>query len=423
MYKRRLISIYMAFAVLLTGCGGAGGGMRDPGELPDLLYAVPSDALAVCCVSESGAALGRLDSTDRLRSLDLKAFRTSPAVLSMSYSGSLVPSLAIGTGQEDSSMVVTAALRDARRKGIYAAYFAPDRSVGRQGFLTFTTSESQMTALKRHIGRGSSVLDAPGFPDAAALTEGENFTILRNSGAQRLIPKGFLGGAFPQRALAAFLHKAADWTVLSPEAGDAYRVSTVQGESDLYFVNALASLPFAKSRLGEVLPDSVELALALPLPQPQFREAYEQYVDASVKMTAYRRRLSALESASGKDPLKWEKETDPAEVALVRWDGKAAVLLRPRKAPRTIEVGDNPYRGFVPVLYGEAFALPDDSCRGTVCGWYAIGSREAVEELTGRSELKKDSGWPGRGSHFVLYHAGRFFAWGKKGMKLWNSSL
>ena len=71
MYKRRLISIYMAFAVLLTGCGGAGGGMRDPGELPDMLYAVPSDALAVCCVSESGAALGRLDSTDRLRSLDL----------------------------------------------------------------------------------------------------------------------------------------------------------------------------------------------------------------------------------------------------------------------------------------------------------------------------------------------------------------
>lgn len=415
--------MYMVFAVLLAGCGGAGGGMRDPGDFPDLLYAVPSDALAVCCAAESRAVLGRLDSIDRLRSLDLKAFRASPAVLSMSYNGSLVPSLTIGTGQDDSSMVVTAALRDARRKGIYAAYFAPDRSAGRQGFLTFTTSESQMTALKRHIGRGSSVLDASGFPDAVALTEGEDFTILRNSGAQRLIPRGFLGGAFPQRTLSTFLHRAADWTVLTPEGRDAYLVSTVQGESDSYFVNVLESLPFAKSRLGEVLPDSVELALALPLPQPQFREAYERYVDASVKMTAYRRRLSALESASGKDPLKWEKETEPAEVALVRWDGKAAVLLRPRKAPRTIEVGDNPYRGFVPVLYGEAFALPDDSCRGTVCGWYAIGSREAVEELTRRSELKKDSGWPGRGSHFVLYHAGRFFAWDKKGMKLWNSSL
>ena len=424
MCKKCLISSLVALAALVSGCGsGTDGGERDPETLPDLLYAVPSDALAVSCAGRSGDAIALLDSTDRLRTLDLGAFRSAPAVLSMSYNGSLVPSLTIGTGQKDSSASVTSALREARRRGIYSAYFAPDASEGRQGFLAFTVSESQMTALKRHINSGSSVLDAPGFPQAAALTSGDDFTVIRNSGAGNLMPRGFLGGLFPRRSLASFLHKAADWTVLVPEGGGEYRVRTAQGDSDSYFVNVLSSLPTGRSRLGEVLPDSVDFAMSLPVQGAAFREAYERYVDASVRMTAYTRRLSALKTASGKDPLKWEKELDVTEVALVRWDGKTAVLLRPGKTLAGAGVEDNPYWGFIPALYGDAFSLADDSCRGVVCGWYAIGSREAVGELVRREEIRKDSGWPGRGCRFVIYNAGRFLAWDKKGMKLWNSSL
>ncbi len=185
----------------------------------------------------------------------------------------------------------------------------------------------------------------------------------------------------------------------------------------------LAALPFGKSRVAQVLPDSVDFVLALPLPQPQFRESYERYVDASVKMTSYERRLSALEAACGKAPLKWEKEVCPVEIALVSWDGKLSVLLRPQKPVRDMELKDNPFRGFLPALYGDAFSLRDDSCLGTVCGWYAIGSREAVEELTAREEPRADAVWPGKGCHFVLYDSGRFFAWGKKGMKIWSSNL
>ncbi len=423
MCKKSLISACFLLVALFAACGGGDGDGRPLEDLPDLLRAVPSDALAVSCASSAGEAVALLDSTDRLRSLDLKSFRSRPAVLSMSYNGSLVPSLTIGTGEGDSTRAVTSALLQARNKGLFAAYFAPDKSSDRQGFLTFTASESQMAALKRHIGNGSSVLDAPGFPDAAAQTRGEDFTVLRNAGASYLLPKGFLGGVFPKRSLAAFLHKAADWTVLVPDGEDSYSVSTVQGGSDAYFVNVLSSLPLSGSRLGEVLPDSVDLALALPLPQPQMRTAYERYIDASVKMTAYVRRLAELKTASGKDPLKWEKEMDAAEIALVRWDGKSAVLLRPRKAAKVQGVEGNPYRGFVPALYGDAFALQDDSCLSAVCGWYAIGSREAVEELAGRTEINKDSGWPGKGCHFVLYSSGRFMAWNKKGMRIWKSSL
>ncbi len=421
MCKRCLIALVSALACLCS-CGG-GDALRDMESLPDLLAAVPSDALAVFSFSRCEQAGEPLDSTDILSSLDLSAFADSPAVLSMSYSGSLVPTLSVGTGMQDGGPAVFSAMRQAERKGVLAEYFAPDEASGRQGFMSFTASESQMAALKRHVGSGSSVLDAPGFPDAAALTSGDDFIIFRNSGARNLIPRGFLGGIFQKRPLAEFLHKAADWTVLCPDERGTYRLSTVQGEADSYYVNMLASLPFGRSRVGQVLPDSVDFVLSLPLPQPQFRGSYERYVDASVRMTSYGRHLSDLEKACGKAPLKWEKEVCPAEIALVSWGGKTAVLLRPQKMVRDMEIGDNPFRGFLPALYGEAFSLRDDSCLGAVCGWYAIGSREAVEELTARKEPRADAVWPGKSCHFVLYHSGRFFAWGKKGMRLWSSNL
>ncbi len=401
---------------LLCSCGG-GGGQREREDLPDLLSAVPSDALALFCSSSPEGALRALDSTDILRGVNLTAFRTSPAVLSMSYNGSLASVLAIGTGSSAEAPDFPAG------RGVQVKFFPPDPASGRQGILALTASESQMVALTRHISEGRSIFDAPGFPEAASLTSGDDFAILRNSGASHLIPKGFLGDAFPRRSLAAFLHRAADWTVLLPDGDDGIELRTSRGKEDTYFINILASLPTADSRLGEIMPDSTDFALALPLPRDAWRDAYERYIDASVNMTRYRKRLSSLKAESGKDPLAWEKELGVREIARIRWDGRSAVLLRPSKPVADRQVEDNPYRGFIPALYGEAFSLKDDAYRGAVLGWYVIGSREDVSELLSVKEKRKDSLWRGKSCHFVLYSSGRMLVWDGKAIRLWNSSL
>ncbi len=415
MRKHRLIALISTLS-LLCSCG-SGGVQRDREDLPDLLAAVPSDALALFCSSSPEGALQPLDSADVLRSLNLGAFRTSPAVLSMSYNGSLVSLLAIGTGSAAEAPDFPA------RRGVFVRFFPPDPAHGRQGILAFTASESQMVAFSRHISEGRSILDAPGFPAAAALTKGDDFAIIRNSGASHLIPKSFLGDVFPRRALASFLHRAADWTVLQPDGDDVLEVKTSQGEGDTYFVNILASLPPSDSRLGEIAPDSTEFALALPLPRDGWREAYGRYMDASVNMTRYRKRLASLKAESGKNPLDWEKELGIREVALIRWEGRSAVLLRPSKPLPDSAVEDNPYRGFVPVLYGEAFSLKDDTCRGTALGWHIIGSREDVAELLSVKEKRKTPLWPGKPSHFVLYSSGKVLVWDGKAIRLWNLNL
>ena len=414
MCKKCLIALLAALAVLCS-CGG-GGGQREREDLPDLLAAVPSDALALCCSSTVEGALEPLDSADALRRLDLSAFGDSPAVLSLSYNGSLVSILAIGTGSAPEAPEVSA------RRGVQSRFFPPDAATGRQGVLALSASESQLVALSRHISEGRSIFDAPGFTEAAALTEGDNFTLYRNSGASHLIPKGFLGDMFPRRTLARFLHAAADWTVILPD-GDERIVKTSQGQEDTYFVNILASLPLADSRLGEILPDSTDFALSLPLPEGTFREAYERYVDASVRMTQYSKRLAALKTESGKDPLKWELELGIREIALVRHEGHTAVLLRPSRPLADCGVEGNPYRGFLQALYGDAFALRDDSCRGAVFGWYVIGSREDVSDFLSFREKRQDSVLPGDVCHFVCYSSGRLAVWDRKGIRIWNSSL
>jgi hypothetical protein len=414
MCKKCLIALLAALAVLCS-CGG-GGGQREREDLPDLLAAVPSDALALCCSSTVEGALEPLDSADALRRLDLSAFVDSPAVLSLSYNGSLVSILAIGTGSAPEAPEISV------RRGVQSRFFPPDAATGRQGVLALSASESQLVALSRHISEGRSIFDAPGFTEAAALTEGDNFTLYRNSGASHLIPKGFLGDMFPRRTLARFLHATADWTVILPD-GDERIVKTSQGQEDTYFVNILASLPLADSRLGEILPDSTDFALSLPLPEGTFREAYERYVDASVRMTQYSKRLAALKTESGKDPLKWELELGIREIALVRHEGHTAVLLRPSRPLADCGVEDNPYRGFLQALYGDAFALRDDSCRGAVFGWYVIGSREDVSDFLSFREKRQDSVLPGDVCHFVCYSSGRLAVWDRKGIRIWNSSL
>ena len=127
--------------------------------------------------------------------------------------------------------------------------------------------------------------------------------------------------------MTSFLGRVADWTVLKPVSGG-FTVLPVCGASDdAYFSNILASLPFGDSRLGPILPLETSFALAMPVSQPEMRQAVERYQDASVKLTRYKRTLEELRKASGKDPVKWEKELGIQEIARVHFEGGASCSL------------------------------------------------------------------------------------------------
>lgn len=430
MNKKPTLALLLALPLLLC-CGNPARKADAPVQekrIPELLAAVPSDALGVICFDRCADGMRLYDSTSVLQKLDLSDFRNARMALSLCYNGSLVPVLALDTrrAEADSAAALNALLAQAASRKVFSHYFEPDAASGRHGMLILSPSEAQITAVRRHVSEHTSILDAPFFREALSAAGGDDFIIYRNSGAERLAPKGWMQDIFPRRELTGFLRQLADWTVLTPES-DGFSVQPVQGPADSYFANILASLPFSDSRLGNVLPDSVRFALALPVSNPAFREAFERWQDATVKLTRYHRTLDALTKESGKDPLKWEKEIDVRELARVHdAEGRSVVLVRSGKAVTDRPAGDNPWRGFIPVLYGSAFALADDSCEAVRDGWYIYGSKADVQAWLD-AELPETAArgkWPGKGCRFIIQEPERTLAWGKKGLHLlWNSNL
>ena len=426
MCKKGIIALLAALP-LLFACGEPSPKTGDVRRVPELLAAVPSDALAVVCYDCLEEGLPLLDSTNVLRQLNLTAFKQSHMALSLCYNGSLVPVLALDAGraEADSASAVSTLLAQAANLKLQAEYVRPDAETKRRGFLLITPSNAQLTAVRRHLSEHTSILDAPGFRQALAAAAGRDFVMFRGGGApERLAPKGWLRDYFPRRALTRFLGSVADWTVLTPTA-EGFDVAPVCEQDDAFYANILGSLPFGESRLGAILPEEVQFALALPVALPQLREAVDRWQDASVKLTAHRKRLETLRKESGKDPLKWEREQDVREVALVHFGGGAVTLVRPAKPATEREPRENPWRGFLPALYGDAFTLVDDSCTACSRGWQIYGSPEAVTAFIEAARPEEAAfEWPGKGCRFVIYQPGKTLAWGKKGIKLiWNSTL
>jgi len=427
MCKKALFALILALPVFFA-CGNGTRGQADGGQernIPSLIAAVPSDALAVLCFDRCQEGMQLYDSTSVLHRLDLSDFKNARMALSLSYNGSLMPVLALDTGRNpaDSSEAVNALLAQAASLRLSAEYVRPDAAARRDGFLLITPSEAQLAAVRRHLTEHSSILDAPGFREALAAAGSDEFVMFRNSGSERLVPKGWLQEIFPRRDLTAFLRIVADWTILKPASGG-FDVLPSRGSSDAFYANILEALPPGESRLGTVLTPDTQFALAMPVSLPEMRQAVERFQDASVKLTRYNRTLDALRKSSGKDPLKWERELGVREIALVHFGGGALTLVRPAKAVADTDPAENPWRGFLPALYGSAFAIGDDSFTAAFGGWHLYGSEPALRAFI---DAERPDGsavrWPGRGCRFIVYQPDKTLAWDKKGIKLtWNSN-
>jgi len=426
MDKKRILACLLALPLLFS-CGQPprkAGAVREERRIPELLAAVPSDALAVICYDHLEEGMRLLDSTSVLHKLDLKAFKHAKMALSLCYNGSLVPVLALDAGRAaaDSASAAGALLAQAASLRLHAEYVRPDGEARKRGMLLITPSDAQLTAVRRHLTGYTSILDAPGFRRALAETGSGDFVIIRGGGApERLLPKGWLKDIFPRRQLTSFLGSVAEWTVLTPD-GNGFDVKPVCEKDDVFFANILAEFPYGECHLGTILPEGTRFALDLTVTLPQTRTALERWQDASVNLTRYNKQLDALRDRSGKDPRKWEQEVDVREIALVHADGGPVVLVRPAKPATERECTENPWRGFLPALYGNAFALADDSCTACSHGWQIYGSPDAVRAFIDVMNPAGNS--PVKGSRLVVLQPDKTLAWGKKGISLvlWNTN-
>lgn len=390
----------------------------------ELIQSVPSDALAIVSSERCEDALELLDSSDVLRALELGELADSRAVLSFCYEGSLVPVLCISTGRRasDSSANVASVISQARAHKLQAHFTSDEEQ--HSSSLILTRSQSQMNAVKRHIIEGSSVLEAHGFRQALARIGSEqNFIIIRNNGARRLLPKITMEGTFQRNALCRFAERLSDWLCVVPQRGGGYEIFTSQDNYPKYFAEMLGSLSEGRSEALSIVPDTTDFVLSFSMSSPESREAYESYLDANVKLTEYRNRIQGLKEKYGKDPLKWEKEIESREVVLLHWEGACLALLRSDRRLKDQESGSNPYPGFIPALYGEAFRINDDSSYAIYDNWYIFGSKDDVDAFIAYSTERDTKHKPSPSSAFVVArYKDMTLEWNKKEINLWKSS-
>lgn len=385
----------MAFVLglmLVFGCAEE----NEDAAVPDLLHAVPSDALAVI----SGACrtcLSELDSSHVFRSIGLERYSGKDAVLAYCYTSSLSPVLILDAD------VDTSVISKAGRVGV-PMLETEDRVI-------FTISESTMSAVRRHLSMGTSILDAPGFNDVVMkVASGRHWAVLRNSEVSKILPRTVLNGFYDRKDLVRLLRNTCEWTGFRWTREDEVKVYLVNGGTDLHVSKLMAALKPMSSKLPGILPAATEIAVDMPVEPKSFRKAYVAYLDATQRLSQYEKALDALRKETGIDPVKWENSAGIKELAIVGWEGRKVVLVRPSVSSGTMEAGDNPYSRFTSVLYGFLFDPGDDSFCAMMDGWLVMGSENDVRVFLDE-ERPEIFEWPSHPLKFAGYMQNYTISW------------
>ncbi|MBR1869052.1 MAG: hypothetical protein IJ799_03190 [Bacteroidales bacterium] len=413
---RNILSL-LAVAGLLLSCGGrhpADSSVNDSEGVSvqsvprgmELLKAIPSDAAAVMCFERCSDALAVMfDSTDVLRRCLEGHFQHSRCVVAWCYNGSVLPLVALAAPR-DTSAAVRAVCESAADKGICASY-RPQGPTGR-GLLLLSRSVSVVESALRHLDNGASILDTEGFSQVLSETPaGPALMFWNNLGAGKWLRRDCLKDVFKRPDIINFINGLSRWTSVSltdlPSAASA-DIRLSRTDSDVWFANFLEGQPVSDSKLAAVLPASTAFVLARQIPDMSAHiEARARYLDASVKLSKYNSSRSSLKKVGGKDPEEWARSLDIREIALVRWEGKSVLLVRPAKSSTAFGPSVNKAQGFPGLLFGSAFSLEDEGTIANIGRWLVIGSGADVEAFATVAEHIDISNWPSKPSRFIIY--------------------
>ena len=379
-----------------------------------LLSAVPSDAVLVACFSDKGPWDSRM-------------------AVSLHYSGKLLPLYIYDAGKpsetgepsEDASSLIDSLAR----KGMTARFAVSERCM-----VVASESEVLVQSALRHIGKSMSVMDAPGFADATSLVSGNDVLFVSNVHASYLIPAVFTR---KYTSCSAFVSRLSEWTAFDiTESGKSFSLdgSVVYGGDASEYMTVLQKSQPAVSAVSGILPSYTVFAASLPLGGiDEYVDAYDAFLDSRQLLQKNNATKKALSGKAGISPENLMASVGAREVAVASFMAggkleKVNLIRTGKDIPEVLFKGTEgfskkdyvpamhswPYAGFAASLFGNLFALEDESCFTWIDGWVVSGSMAAVDEyVTGRaleyslSQYMADASQPdllaGRKASFVSY--------------------
>lgn len=426
--SKTLLRICAGLALLLgfvCSCGNAGEG-SDGNVLNSLLGCVPSDACAIICCEKLSAGVENLfDSDSPFRDISFGELSSERAVISYHYTGELCVVTVIDAGKiKGADKRAAQAISSASLYGIDARLIVPEGKP--RAVLVLSASASLIDSAERNMRSNTSVMDVPGLADAVAKAPAKGDVILlRNDSIGYLLPKDFLSRYLPRRNTVSFLKAFAEWMVFSLTSAQAagrgeylsYEVSPVCGDDPLWGAAALGAGGFGESKVQGLLPQGTTFVVDQCFEDVSlYLEQRRKYLDAQGRLNSFENSCKSMRRSSGIDPVKWLADSDIKEIARVRWKNEEVLLLRPAKDMVSHDISANRYRGFIPLLFGQAYAIKDDSSAVCIGNWLVMGSRSAVKHFISSELRLKTHEWPARGVKTVVLADDLQLSWDKGGV-------
>lgn len=439
MNRNTLITLICVAAVLVAGIvAGVVFLYRDGGsttaspkinvaEQMPLLQAVPSDAAAVFCVAtlEDGASL-MLDDTKVFKALvhdsrsdaageffkavatgleggGLASLRSMPMAVSLHYSGSLVPLVAIGAprASNDSTAQVLALRAAAQEAGMASGFYGSDDL----SVVLVSSSETLVSSSLRHLREGLSIMSNKDFVSSLSGVESKSALFLSHTYTSKLLPAFFLK---PVTKHGDFIKDIASWTVMSLMSWDdtslSVKGSFSAGRNEDAFYKVFEDQPLEAPAFSKVIPSGTVFAVSLPVyDQAGYLASYGKYLDACTRLASHQNSLAALKRSTGVSPEDWSKALSVKEVARAQWrtgdEIHEAVFTRVGRKDyslifkgldgvddKTYTISARPYAfsGYASALFGSLFSLPDESVYAYTGEWLVSGSGSDIEDFISR---------------------------------------
>lgn len=423
------LSVAAAVFFLYSGTGKGRVSSLSSDSSTGLFSAVPADAVMVADFSDLKTACDLLtDSTGcfmylagstgnagflsflkNARNGGLGSLRSSHALLSLHYNGTLVPLLAIDAGRSFSEIPehVTSFIENARSFGLSvscvdASEHAVQHSyLSRRSVIFISTSDVFPKSAERHMDKGISILNSDGFADCLDASGGENTIFVSGGGIGKL----FTGIADRSvYSYADFFKKFAGWTYFTlsdhSDKALAFTGGAVSDEGVEDFINVFRSYQPSRSQVADVLPSYTLFFASLPLSDvSSYISAADAFSDGAGRLDKIESGRKAFKKESGVSPVSWASGLDIKEVAagFFRAGGNVEKVLLLRAGAKDIsslfkeldreslkektpKLYKYAYQGFASSVFGSFFSLEDETAFTYIDGWIIVGSESAVSE-------------------------------------------
>lgn len=420
MNRKSLIAAISVLSAMLVGIavlmfilfGGSGGGKsifsfrQDP-----LICAVPSNAVAVVSFDKLLVASGNVfsknpdSSNGRKQSFEktladsvlagaFPSMSRNPLVVSYHYARNITPLYIFDAGSAadsdlDSEISKMTAMASA------AGYVCKDcdcstilsvnESLRKRRILLVSPSVNVINSSLRHLNDAVSIYDSQGFSAAAAVSSGDN-RLYFNVNSTDQLARAVVNTKYCRTV--GKLSGFADWATFSLEFGEssAKLTGTVVSDMDTDLVRVFSGLKASSSSVFGILPSGTKWALSLPLDSvDDLLEAYDHYLDGSMKLSDVRYERNALKKSLGESPLDCMKTLKPSEIAVAHFpfrDSLASVNLIRLGRQRGLDTlyRDYPYSGVLKSLLGSTFDRGKEKYARIYDGWMISGDSLAVKE-------------------------------------------